>query len=140
MSYTKEKIHMKNLVSKISILLISIIILGACSQDEPTLIEEEIITTTQTDIIIGKWKIIKLEDIEAGVTTDVTDEEDLCFRDNILEFKVDMTYQITEGATKCDTSDPNIYEEGTFRLTNDDNTLELTTKGKAYEVAIEKLN
>ena len=43
-----------------------------------------------------------------------------CQRDNIWNFKSDGTYTVTEGATKCNTTDPDIATSGTWQLTESD--------------------
>ncbi|MFY7899276.1 MAG: hypothetical protein ACOVNY_03755 [Chitinophagaceae bacterium] len=39
-----------------------------------------------------------------------------CELDNIIKFATNETFAVEEGATKCNTTDPNIYDTGTWKL------------------------
>ncbi len=41
-----------------------------------------------------------------------------CEKDNEFTFNADKTYSVIEGATKCDASDPDEIESGTYELTD----------------------
>lgn len=43
--------------------------------------------------------------------------------DNIQTFSSNGSYEETEGATKCDSSDPNIFDHGLYTLSSDGKTL-----------------
>jgi hypothetical protein len=44
-------------------------------------------------------------------------------------------YTLEEGATKCNASDPQIYERGTWRFLNNETQLETTATGSTASVA-----
>ena len=82
-------------------------------------------------LIVGKnWKM----------TAATTDNQDVymsfyeeCERDNIMTFTSNGDYKIVEGATKCDPSAPNTYEEGSWSITGD----KLTTLDDAFPFPVE---
>ena len=87
-----------------------------CKKDDPTLIEV---------LQSGKWKI-------AGVKfngTDAISSIEACELDNFTRYNTDNTYVVDEGATKCDSTDPQINEEGTYSISTDEKTLTLKNKG-----------
>ena len=59
--------------------------------------------------------------LPGGTQTSVfTTVLEACQRDNIWNFKSDGTYTVTEGASKCDPSDPDTVTSGTWQLTDSD--------------------
>jgi hypothetical protein len=69
--------------------------------------------------IIGKWKQISGVYSPAYMgTTDYFTDYLHCYNDNIWEFKSDGALEVTEGTTKCDPDDPQIYFTTTYQITN----------------------
>jgi hypothetical protein len=50
-------------------------------------------------------------------------------KDDIYKFANNNTYQITEGATKCDPSDPDIYDAGTWTFIDNETKIKLSSAG-----------
>lgn len=47
----------------------------------------------------------------------------VCTRDDNTVYRVDKSYEINEGETKCRTQDPQIYEKGTWAFSADETEL-----------------
>lgn len=88
--------------------LTGLVILGACG-DDPAPIREEELTSDG-----GEWKLTALSVKALGQTGDAYADLEDCEKDNIFYFADDGTYQYQVGATKCDVSEPNILESGTW--------------------------
>jgi hypothetical protein len=87
----------------------------------------------QPATIIGKWKQI------AGVyspaffsETDYFSDDAACAKDDIYEFKANNTFEITEGATKCNPANPQIISSGAYSISSDSKTL--TWDGDTYNI------
>jgi hypothetical protein len=85
----------------------------ACSNDDDA-------TPSQEEMLMNKrWQITALE-----VTLPIIGSQDLyagfeeCEKDTYVEFKANGVLVVDEGATKCDTSDPQQYP-GTWTLEGD---------------------
>lgn len=93
----------------------------SCKKDEE-LSKTEMLTT-------GSW-------IQVGATEDGQDVWDAdyedCEKDDITTFSSDGTFTIDEGATKCNPSDPQISDSGTWELSSDEKTI--TIKGFPAEI------
>jgi hypothetical protein len=63
-----------------------------------------------------------------------------CQKDNLLFLNDDGSYQFTEGATKCDETDPQIFEQGTWSLSEDESKLFTTSDSTSLEYAIESIS
>ena len=63
-----------------------------------------------------------------------------CAKDDLYIFKSDKSYEINEGPSKCDDSDPQIQEVGTWGFSTNETLLLLTpTGGTTEETAFESL-
>lgn len=98
----------------------SLFILASCKKDK----DEDPSTPLS---IVGKWKQSSGTYNPAYFgTTDYFADYEACEKDDIIEFKSDNTFEINEGATKCDPSDPQVlftdnysYNAATKTLTID---------------------
>jgi hypothetical protein len=106
-----------------------IVFFSACKKDKDNDGEEQL---TQ-----GTWKVIKYEE-KAGSAPyeETTSDYELCELDNIWKFTTDGNYEVTEGVSKCNISDPDVYQAGTWSL-NSSNTV-LTFDG--FPFTVETLN
>jgi len=92
--------------SKILILLaFSVTALFSCK-------DKAVETRTKTELMAGtsskSWKITKGEASNGGLKIDVLATQQACVTDNVLTFNSSGTYDIKEGATKCNASDPEL--------------------------------
>ena len=63
-----------------------------------------------------------------------------CEKDNLTLFKANKTFEETEGATKCDPTDPTVVESGTWELISNETKLRAVSGSDSYEATIETLN
>jgi hypothetical protein len=117
---------LKSILSLCSI----VFILNACSKkDEPAAV-------TKTTLISKSWLLTA-----ATVTPAINGQTNLlagsttCDLDDLYVFVSNGNYTLEEGATKCNASDPQIYERGTWRFLNNETQLETTATGSTASVA-----
>jgi len=68
------------------------------------------------------WKLVK----RTMNTVDVTSQlYQSCELDNVYTFSASGNYTLTEGATKCNSSDPDLVEGGSWSLKNNDTQIEI---------------
>jgi hypothetical protein len=100
-------------MKKMPLLTLSVLVLicasfSSCKKDKK---DKNELLTEKT------WIVVKQEaKTDPGDWQDDTNSYDACELDNITRFLADGSYQITEGATKCDPSDPDTYEAGVWTL------------------------
>lgn len=73
----------------------------------------------------GKWKVTA----QTYNGKDTFNDMEACEKDNLTTFKSDNTYLVDEGATKCDSKDPQTQEEGGYTVSADEKIVTLKTKG-----------
>jgi hypothetical protein len=68
---------------------------------------------SRTGLLTGKaWKFVKIESkTNNGPWFDEVQLMSACEKDNEVLFKTNLSYVISEGATKCDPFDPDILDE-----------------------------
>ncbi len=111
----------KNLLASFFTLSL-VLFLSSCGEDEPEPLQSEV----QAALLAGEsgssksWKITTLS-LKVGTDPEESFNFEPCFLDNIYTFKNNpaQDYEATEGATKCDSIDPNIIEAGTWAFTTD---------------------
>lgn len=89
----------------------------------------------------GSWKIVKL-DVKVGnngVWTDGFAGMPACRKDDEWIFFRTGNYQVSEGATKCNAADPQIYIDDTWRFSSDGKKV-IFSAVMNLEWAIEKLD
>jgi Lipocalin-like domain len=117
-----EIIIMKtNLLSTLSVLILSLLIIS-CGEDDPEPLPSEV----QAVLLAGakgsskSWKVTEIN-YQEGTTAVQDFDFDPCFLDNIYTFKNNdaQDYEATEGGTKCDSADPTVVESGVWTFTTD---------------------
>jgi len=80
---------------------------------------------SKTDLLTQKtWMIQKLETKEGNNPwEDDFPTWDACSKDDRYIFRANNTYEFNEGLTKCDPSDPQIFDSGNWALTNNETKL-----------------
>jgi hypothetical protein len=81
---------------------------------------------SNTDLLTkASWKIVNAEadTLGTGVYFSLLPYLDNCEKDDITTYKADHTYQITEGASKCNSTDPDIYDSGNWQFSADEKLL-----------------
>ena len=102
----------------IPLLLVAIIFVAGCSKEA---------NITKTDLISKAWKYKRFSAVAGALTVDVLSTMQPCELDDIYRFNSNKTYSVEEGATKCDPSDPQIIESGSWRFNTAETKLYLGT-------------
>jgi hypothetical protein len=106
----------KNIAVALTILLVS---LFSCKKSE-TVVKPK----TKTEFLAGtgskSWKNTKAIATNGGLTIDLVNSQPTCVVDNILTFSTTKTYEIREGATKCNTADPDLVLKANWSFNADE--------------------
>jgi len=79
---------------------------------------------TKTELLTkADWKATNIEIDTSGAFFTVWALLDPCGKDDITTYKTDHTYKVIEGASKCDPTDPDIYDSGTWQFSADEKLL-----------------
>ena len=110
---------MKRITFHTALFAVCIILFSACKKDNDTVKSREELLTS------GQWQLYKLEYDDLSDALPAEDEFkwwDDCDKDDYVQFLTGGTGYQHEGATKCDSDDP---DKTTFiwQLQNNDNTL-----------------
>lgn len=74
--------------------------------------ENNVTPKTKTEYLAGtstkSWKNTKAIATNGGLTIDLVNSQPTCVVDNVLTFSTTKTYEIREGATKCNVADPDL--------------------------------
>ncbi|MDZ7935701.1 MAG: hypothetical protein U5M51_12230 [Emticicia sp.] len=74
--------------------------------------ETNVTPKTKTEYLAGtstkSWKNTKAIATNGGLTIDLVNSQPTCVVDNVLTFSTTKTYEIREGATKCNVADPDL--------------------------------
>ncbi len=99
---------------------------------------------SKTDLLTTQdWVLTVMQHkaVSASVWTDDFASLSSCVKDNRVVFRPNNTYESNEGATKCNVSDPQIWETGSWSLTQNETVLVIQATGgtQIYNAAIETL-
>ena len=90
--------------------------------------------------IIGKWKQLSGRYSPAYFNeTDYFSSYESCEKDDIIEFKTGGSFEYSEGATKCDASDPQIFLTGTYSVNSDLTSITINGEASAIELTSSSL-
>ena len=121
-----KKTNMKKQSFLIIICIFCLSFLNSCKKDKD-------VTANKT--IIGKWKQIGGSYAPAYFgETDYFSSYLPCEKDDISEFKSDNTFQLTEGNTRCDASDPQIMLTGSYTVNSDFTSITVNGEPSAIEL------
>ncbi len=108
-----KKIYFQAIIIFLAILPVFI----SCKKDADTV--EPVKTNTEL-LTFGSWKLTAATiNSENNGITDMYAEMDNCAKDDIMTFKTNNTFVADEGATKCNTDDPQT-ELGTWIFSTDE--------------------
>ena len=96
---------------------------------------------TRTELLTNKnWKISAQSETSNGsAPTDTYANISSCNKDDLFIFGTDGKFTWDEGATKCDPSDPQTVETGTWAFTNEESKIVLTFVGDTDEFEVQEL-
>lgn len=106
----------KNISIALSLVLVT---LFSCKKSEVAVSPK-----TKTEFLAGtsskSWKNTKAIAANGGLTIDLVNSQPTCVVDNILTFSTTKTYEIREGATKCNTADPDLVLKANWGFNADE--------------------
>lgn len=106
---------MKNLSLMAVILLSLTLSLASCKKDADK---------SKTELLTqSSWKQTNSETLIGGSWVSDWSTVDACDKDDLTTFKTDKTYQLTEGASKCDPTDPDLIDTGTWSFNSDETAI-----------------
>lgn len=86
--------------------------------------ETAVTPKSKTEYLAGtsskSWKNTKAAAVNGGLTINLLNTEKACQLDNLLIFSTTKTYEIREGATKCNTSDPDLVLKANWGFNADE--------------------
>ncbi len=83
-------------------------------------------TKTKSEILMsGTWHLNKIEDKCSNCSNWIPEKLLSCKNDDLLIFKTVNSYELNEGATKCDPRDPQIQDVGFWELYENDTKLRI---------------
>ncbi len=101
---------------------------------------------TRKDMLCGKnWVLISETinpalDVDGTLITDLYSQYATCDKDDIGKFNTNGTYTLEEGKTKCEGTDPQVYETGTWSFNSDETIIIVTpSSGSVDERKIQGL-
>ncbi len=100
---------MRNNLIVLSILIVLSVFATSCQKEK-----------TKTELLTEKSWLVTAITVNPGIPTGAVPITDLfaqyepCIKDNLLTFAADKKYSEAEGATKCNPSDPQMVEIGTW--------------------------
>ncbi len=101
---------------RIPFLLFLVFILISCKEDEAIINKKELLAGTTSK----EWKIQDYVDVSVNWSI-----QPMCITDDVWIFFSNGDMQQSEGASKCDPANPQIYVNGFWQLNTDTNTLTL---------------
>lgn len=116
-------------MKKLSLLLLAALALGSCKKNDETAPTPA--APSKTDLLTAKnWRVTADKTTTTvGTTASTTTDEyaisRACERDNFIKFNTNKTASFDEGATKCDTSDPQT-QSGSWDFNSDGTKLIIT--------------
>ncbi|MGI4741031.1 MAG: hypothetical protein ACRYG7_38170 [Janthinobacterium lividum] len=108
-------------MKKLILCLSAVAVLGACKKDSDTT-PTPTPTASRTDLLTAKpWQASTVNLTLSGIPIPSSQFITACQLDNTYKFNTDKTLVIDEGATKCNTTDPQTTS-GTWAFSNTDQT------------------
>lgn len=111
---------------KYLIIVTSLVLVLGCSKGTDSAPN---ITPTKASLLTAKEWVLVSSQYKSTTATIWTDQFALmpaCDKDDKLQFKVDGTYELNEGASKCNASNPFIIQTGTWKFALNETILAIT--------------
>jgi len=115
------------IMGKLNLLLIASLFLAtiSCKKDDSAPSKKELLT--------GKNWVLTAETVSPAINfngvliTDLYAQMESCTKDDVSKFNSDGTYTFEEGASKCDPSDPQVWDSGTWVFNSDQTIIVMTS-------------
>ncbi len=126
---------MKKIAKKITGLVTAMVILSSCKKDKEI---------SQTELLTKQpWKLTAFiqKNLTTGAEQDNFAPMSTCYKDDNYVYKPDMSFEANAGAVKCNAADPQVFQSGSWRFTNNETILETTitsgnSAGSVFEYSI----
>lgn len=126
---------MKKITKSIIGFLTAVVMLSSCKKDKDL---------SKTTLLTNKpWTLTAF--IQKSLTTGAEQDNyapmSACYKDDNFVYKPDMNFEANAGATKCSNSDPQVFQSGSWRFTNNETILETNiatglSAGSVFEYAV----
>jgi Lipocalin-like domain len=111
-------------------LLLGGILFTSCSKED----NDTPAPPTKSELLSKTWILTDLTFEEAGIKQSAFEFFPDCYRDNLLTYAKAGTYQATEGATKCISDDPEVVEQGTWSLIENETKISQTSSSGSQTI------
>lgn len=112
---------MRKTLTLLAFMSLVVIFISSCSKDEDSPADN--LKTATEYLTAGNWKMTALTvNPSTGGISDIFGQMPVCNTDDLTKFYSNGTITDDEGATKCDPDDPQITNDGTWVL-SEDNTI-----------------
>ena len=104
-------------MKSLGLLLLGVVLIFSCKKD-PVVTAEKTTLEYLTGTSSKKWKVASgiIKD-QSGLEIPIESIQSPCVTDNVLVLNSDKTYELNEGATKCDpTKDPDVIIKSNWNL------------------------
>lgn len=124
---------MRKTLRLMGLISLVMVFMSSCEKDEDS--PEDTPKTTTEYLTAGYWNVTAMT-ISPGINfggieiTDFYAQQDECTKDDLTKFNSDGTITDDEGATKCDPNDPQITNDGTWVLSDDNSSLTMSYPGE----------
>jgi hypothetical protein len=134
---------MKKTIYLLGIILMSSVMLNSCKKKSD---DDSTPTPAKSELIVGTWVMSAMTidppiDFFGTPISDLYALFDACEKDDEYTMNKDKSYVFTSGTLKCDPSEPDIQDEGTWSL-NADNTVltTISSSGGTDQVNVKSLS
>ncbi len=111
---------------QLSFLFIILLLFSSCEENSDTYYKKK-----NSELLTNKNWVITGHSIKENNSYDKDrfDDYDACNRDDTFRFFKNGTYELNEGRTKCNSNDPQVFQQGTWKVGY--NNLEITKMGSS---------
>jgi Lipocalin-like domain len=113
------------------ILAVVVLTIASCKKDET---QQQAPIPTTKDLIAKNWRqtsSVATYSYQPGSFDDFATWPP-CDKDNISKYNINGTYTYTGGASKCNPSEQEVLDSGSWSLSNNDTKFSFTTSGTTY--------
>lgn len=127
---------MKNIILKPLTIFLIVIAFESCKKDDKTKTE----LLTEHDWVLNSAIVNPPFPYGGTLITNLYEQYPACYKDDIYNFAENGTYLIDEGASKCNTGDPQVHETGTWTFNADETIIHFSSNAGSYEWSVNELN